>query len=142
MVSPNIEDYLEHIHIFTRKEQRPVKTTELANLLGVKPAAVTGMAKKLSSEGYIIYEPYVGIKLDEKGELIARKILRKHLIIEHFLVDCLGVDLKDACNEACKLEHSMSDDTIERLYVYMKKPATCPHGEKIEKAFPDEKNKE
>ncbi|MBP2144403.1 DtxR family Mn-dependent transcriptional regulator [Methanococcus voltae] len=137
MISPNIEDYLESIHMFTQKEQRPVKTTELANLLGVKPAAVTGMAKKLSSEGYIIYEPYVGIKLDEKGELIARKILRKHRIIEHFLTDCLDLDLEKACKEACKLEHSMSDETIEKLYEFIKKPKTCPHGEEIEKTFPE-----
>ncbi|MCS3901945.1 metal-dependent transcriptional regulator [Methanococcus voltae] len=136
MISPNIEDYLESIHMFTQKEHRPVKTTELANILGVKPAAVTGMAKKLSSEGYIIYEPYVGIKLDEKGELIARNILRKHRILEHFLTDYLDIELEKASEEACKLEHAMSDETIEKLYEFIEKPKKCPHGEKIEESAP------
>ena len=73
MISSNIEDYLERIHLFIQKHKRPVKTTELAKILNVNPSAITSMAKKLHSEGYVIYEPYVGILLSKKGEEVAKK---------------------------------------------------------------------
>ncbi|AEF95717.1 metal-dependent transcriptional regulator [Methanotorris igneus] len=132
MPSANMEDYLEKIYLFTKNKNRPIKTTELAKLLNVKPSAITDMAKKMSKEGYIIYEPYVGISLSEEGEKIAKKTLRKHRIIETFLTNFLGMDLDKAYEEACKIEHVVSDETVERLYSFMNKPKTCPHGENIE----------
>ncbi|MDK2789937.1 MAG: DtxR family transcriptional regulator, Mn-dependent transcriptional regulator [Methanothermococcus sp.] len=131
MVSSNIEDYLEKICIFIKKNGRPVRTTELAKILDVKPAAITSMAKKLSNEGYIIYEPYVGIRLDKKGEEIAKKIIRKHRIIETFLTEYLKFDLDYAQEEACKIEHAVSDEVIERLHEFMGRPKKCPHGKDI-----------
>ena len=121
MVSSNIEDYLENIYLFVQKHKRPIKTTELANMLNVNPSAITSMAKKLHSEGYVIYEPYVGIILSEKGEIIAKKTLRKHDIIEEFLRDYLNIDAKKSSEEACKLEHAISEETVEKLYEFMNK---------------------
>ncbi|WP_048059184.1 metal-dependent transcriptional regulator [Methanococcus vannielii] len=131
MVSQNIEDYLETIFLFIKEKKRPVKTTELARLMNVQPAAVTSMAKKLSHDGLIHYEPYVGIYLDEDGEEIAKNTLRKHRIIEYFLTEFLNLDLDFAKDEACKIEHVVSDKTIEKLYEFIDKPEKCPHGENI-----------
>ncbi|AEH07460.1 metal-dependent transcriptional regulator [Methanothermococcus okinawensis] len=121
MVSSNIEDYLEQIYLFIQKNKRPIKTTELAKILNVNPSAITSMAKKLHSEGYVIYEPYVGILLTKKGEDVAKKTIRKHRIIETFLKDYLGVDKNIASEEACKMEHTVSEDTIDKLYNFMNK---------------------
>ncbi|WP_423793409.1 metal-dependent transcriptional regulator [Methanocaldococcus indicus] len=119
-MSESIEDYLEKIYIFIKKNKRPIKTTELANLLNIKPSAVTNMAKKLQKLGYVNYEPYVGITLTYKGEEKAKKIYDKHRTIKIFLVEILGVDERKASDEACKLEHALSDETLERLKIFIK----------------------
>ncbi|UXM85044.1 metal-dependent transcriptional regulator [Methanococcus aeolicus] len=119
MISSNIEDYLETIYLFIKKNDRPIRTTELAQLLNINPSAITSMAKKLHSKGYILYEPYIGIRLTEKGKEVAKKIIRKHKIIESFLRDYLKLDEKKASEEACKIEHVISDETIAKLYDYM-----------------------
>ncbi|WP_292459725.1 metal-dependent transcriptional regulator [Methanothermococcus sp.] len=121
MLSSNIEDYLERIYIFIQKNKRPVKTTELAKILNVNPSAITSMAKKLHAEGYVVYEPYVGILLSKKGEEVAKKTIRKHRIIESFLKNCLGIDAHKSSEEACKMEHVISEETIEKLYEFMNK---------------------
>ncbi|WP_421077826.1 metal-dependent transcriptional regulator [Methanothermococcus sp. Ax23] len=121
MISSNIEDYLERIYLFIQKHKRPVKTTELAKILNVNPSAITSMAKKLHSEGYVIYEPYVGILLSKKGEEVAKKTIRKHRIIETFLRDCLGMDADKSSEEACRIEHAISEETIEKLYEFINK---------------------
>ncbi|ABR57048.1 iron dependent repressor [Methanococcus aeolicus Nankai-3] len=119
MISSNIEDYLETIYLFIKKNDRPIRTTELAQLLNINPSAITSMAKKLHSKEYILYEPYIGIRLTEKGKEVAKKIIRKHKIIESFLRDYLKLDEKKASEEACKIEHVISDETITKLYNYM-----------------------
>lgn len=72
-MSQSIEDYLERIYLFIKENNRPIKTTELAKLLNIKPSAVTNMAKKLHRLGYVNYEPYIGITLTEKGIEEAKK---------------------------------------------------------------------
>ncbi|MBM7408617.1 metal-dependent transcriptional regulator [Methanococcus maripaludis] len=131
MVSQNIEDYLENIFLFIKENKRPVKTTELAKLMKVQPAAVTSMAKKLHGDGLIDYQPYIGINLKDSGEKIAKETIRKHRIIEYFLTEILGLDLEFAQEEACKIEHAVSDKTIEKLYEFIDRPEKCPHGYKI-----------
>ncbi|XRO75144.1 metal-dependent transcriptional regulator [Methanocaldococcus sp. 28A] len=120
-MSQSIEDYLERIYLFTKENNRPIKTTELAKLLNIKPSAVTNMAKKLHKLGYINYEPYIGLSLTEKGIEKAKKILDKHKTIKIFLVEFLGLDEKTASEEACKLEHAMSDEVLERLKIFIEK---------------------
>ncbi|HIP91520.1 MAG TPA: metal-dependent transcriptional regulator [Methanothermococcus okinawensis] len=114
-MSESIEDFLEKVYIFTRAKNRPVKTTELAKLLNIKPPAITNMAKKLHKLGYVEYEPYIGIRLTEKGIEKAKIIMDKHRTIERFLVECLGLDKEIAYREACKLEHAMSDTVFKRF---------------------------
>ncbi len=114
-----MEDYLEHIYLFTKKNKRPIKTTELANLLNINPSAITNMAKKLHLKGYVKYEPYIGLILTNDGEKIAEKIIRRHKIIQSFLVDYLKLNEEEASEEACKIEHSISDSTILKLEMFM-----------------------
>ena len=114
-MSESIEDFLEKVYIFTRDKNRPVKTTELAKLLNIKPPAITNMAKKLHKLGYVEYEPYIGIRLTEKGIEKAKVVIDKHNTIETFLIECLGLEKNIAYKEACKLEHAMSDKVFKRF---------------------------
>jgi len=92
-----------------------VKTTELATFMGVSPASVTEMTKTLADEGLVVYEKYRGIKLSEKGLVQAKQLRKKHHVVEHLLVNCLGMDHQDAHAEAHKIEHAISDDTSIRI---------------------------
>ncbi|CAB3287226.1 Iron-dependent repressor IdeR/DtxR [Methanocaldococcus lauensis] len=118
-MSQSIEDYLEKIYIFTKENKRPIKTTELAKLLNIKPSAVTSMAQKLSKLGYVEYEPYIGITLTKKGLDLAKKVLDKHQTLQTFLEKYLGIDKEMASKEACKLEHAMSDEVLKKLKIFM-----------------------
>ncbi|HIQ32061.1 MAG TPA: metal-dependent transcriptional regulator [Methanothermococcus okinawensis] len=124
-MSESIEDFLEKVYIFTRDKNRPVKTTELAKLLNIKPPAITNMAKKLHKLGYVEYEPYIGIRLTEKGMEKAKIIMEKHRTIEKFLVECLGLDKEVAYREACKLEHAMSDKVFKRFKKFVEEYVKC-----------------
>jgi len=124
-MSESIEDFLEKVYIFTRDKNRPVKTTELAKLLNIKPPAITNMAKKLHKLGYVEYEPYIGIRLTEKGMEKAKIIMEKHRTIEKFLVECLGLDKEVAYREACKLEHAMSDIVFKRFKEFVENYRKC-----------------
>ncbi len=114
-ISPEIEEYLESV--YRRKEKgKTAKTNEIAKVLGVSAPSVSQMFAKLSRAGFIEYKPYGGAVLTMKGEKIGRSITRKHRLIEKFLV-FIGVK-KKIHNEACILEHAVSDDVeraMERL---------------------------
>ncbi len=130
MTSDNREDYLISILRLSNGDKN-VKTTELANFMGISPASVTEMTKTLAADGLVIYERYKGIKLSEEGIAIARQIRKKHHVVEHLLVDCLGMDHQDAHEEAHKIEHTISDDTSIRICNMMGNPvdddcAYCP----------------
>ena len=119
VMSESIENFLEKIYIFSKDKNRPIKTTELARLLNIKPSAVTNMAKKLHKLDYVNYEPYVGIILTTEGIKRAKTILDKHSTIKVFLIECLGLNNEKANEEACKLEHALSDDTLQRLKLFI-----------------------
>lgn len=121
MTSDNREDYLISI-LRLSDGDRNVKTTELATFMNVSPASVTEMTKTLANEGLVIYERYKGIKLSEKGKAQACQIRKKHHVLEHLLIDCLGVDRQNAHDEAHKMEHSISDDTSIRICNMMGNP--------------------
>jgi len=114
MSSGNREDYLISILRLTEGESS-TKTTELASFMGISPASVTEMLKTLSNEGYVDYEKYKGVKLTEAGLNYARQIRKKHHVMERFLMDILNVDHQAAHEEACKMEHAISEDSMLRL---------------------------
>ena len=121
MTSDNREDYLISI-LRLSDGNRNVKTTELASFMNVSPASVTEMTKILANDGLVIYERYKGIKLSEKGEREARQLRKKHHVIEHLLIDSLGIDANEAHDEAHKMEHAISDRTSIKICNMMGNP--------------------
>lgn len=130
MISENAEDYLACIYDLSR-EGAPVKTTEIASRLRLSPASVTEMTQKLAGEGYLNYEKYRGVSLTSKGRRIAEKIKRRHRLLERFLVDVLGMSRKESHDEAMKLEHNVSDVSVERISKILNNPTVCPDGDPI-----------
>lgn len=130
MVSENAEDYLACIYDLTR-EAGPVKTTAIAARLDLTPASVTEMTQKLASEGYLNYERYKGVTLTPKGRTVAERIKRRHRLLERFLVDIVGMDKEQGHQEAMKLEHNVSDDTVEMFNQMLNYPTCCPDGDPI-----------
>jgi DtxR family Mn-dependent transcriptional regulator len=114
MSTDNREDYLINILRLTDGEGS-VKTTELANFMKVSPASVSEMLKILQSEGMVNYRKYRGVTLTDEGLKKAMDLRRKHHIIERFLTDVLDVDHMQAHEEACVMEHMMSDDSANKM---------------------------
>jgi DtxR family Mn-dependent transcriptional regulator len=124
------EEYIETILYLTR-DGRPAKTKEIAGAMGIKPPSVSEMLMKLKDEGYVDYQPYAGASLTEKGRAEAVQIERKHQLLETFLVDALGVELSKAHEEACEMEHAVSDSTISRICALLGHPRFCPDNHPI-----------
>ena len=114
MSTDNREDYLINILRLT-EGNGVVKTTELANYMKVSPASVTEMLKVLQKEGLVNYERYRGVSLTEEGNIRARDLRRKHHIMERFLTDVLEIDHQNAHDQACAVEHSISDDAANKM---------------------------
>lgn len=129
-LSTSIEDYIKAIYML-ETEGRPATTKRIATLLGVRMASVTGMIKHLAAEGYVRYRPYRGVTLTETGKHVALRILRRHRIIELFLVQTLGLQWDEVHEDAEILEHAVSDRLIERIYEFLGRPRFDPHGAPI-----------
>ena len=114
MSTDNREDYLINILRLT-EGNGVVKTTELANYMNVSPASVTEMLKVLQKEGLVNYERYRGVSLTEEGNNRARDLRRKHHIMERFLTDVLEIDHQDAHEQACAVEHTISEDAANKM---------------------------
>jgi len=113
MTTERIEDYLEVIQLIVDKKGY-ARGKDVAQLLGISPASVTEMFQKLSKNGYINYEKYSGVTLTERGKKIAVKTQRTHDTLERFL-RILGLDEDIAREDACRIEHVLNPETIERL---------------------------
>lgn len=111
--SPEIEEYLEAV--YRKKEKGEKATTKgIAKELGISQPSVTQMFKKLAKSGFLEYESHRGVSLTENGEEIGRRVLRKHRLLESLLM-ILGVGKSKVHNEACKLEHAVSDEVEEKM---------------------------
>jgi DtxR family Mn-dependent transcriptional regulator len=130
MYSKAVEDYLKTIYQI-QYEQGKVATTVLAERLGVAPASVTGMIKKLADMHLVVHEPYQGVMLTEAGQKIALEVLRHHRLIELFLAEALGVPWDQVHEEANKIEHVLSEDLENRMDALLGHPTTDPHGAPI-----------
>jgi DtxR family transcriptional regulator, Mn-dependent transcriptional regulator len=126
------EEYLETILYLTRDGQR-AKTRDIAQAMGIKPPSVSEMLLKLRDEGLIDYAPYEGAVLTEPGRKQALLIERKHQLLETFLVDTLGVEVDAAHDEACEMEHTISENTVEKICAYLGHPRYCPDAHVIPK---------
>ena len=131
MLNERFEEYLETILYITKKNRGLARTSQIAEELNLSAPSVTEMVQKLSESGYIEYTPYHGVALTDKGCTEALKIKRRHQLLETFLVDVLGTDPKFAHEEACKMEHSISESTIDKMCAFMGHPDICPDGNPI-----------
>jgi DtxR family Mn-dependent transcriptional regulator len=121
MLSENVEEYLEAICRLAERGVRPT-TTHIARELRVSPPSVSEMLKRLDGMGFLKYEPYRGARLTPKGKTIGKHMLKKHRLIERFLAG-IGLSGRKIHQEACKLEHSVSDDLEKLIEKEMEKPA-------------------
>jgi DtxR family Mn-dependent transcriptional regulator len=114
MATGNREDYLLRILRLTDGEG-VAKTTDIASLMNVSAASVTEMLRALSDDGMIIYKKYRGVSLTEEGLSQAKRIRDKHQIAERFLMDVLDKDQGAAHEEACRMEHILSDESAKSM---------------------------
>jgi DtxR family Mn-dependent transcriptional regulator len=124
-ISENIEEYLEVLYRNGSNGEQ-VSTTQLSNELGIAPGSVTQMLKKLEKLGYIAYTPYKGATLTDDGMKIAQKITRKHRILEKFLTDVLKIKEENVHEQACEMEHTLSDEAERALCNMLNNPDVCP----------------
>ncbi|UCH58238.1 MAG: metal-dependent transcriptional regulator [Candidatus Bathyarchaeota archaeon] len=123
--SDSVEEYLEAIYAFNEKGEL-AKNTELAKRLKVAPPSVTQMIQRLAEEGLVEYQPYKGATLTGRGMALAQNVVRKHRLLERFLHDTLGMNKEKVHNEACRMEHSVSDEVALALCDALDSPETCP----------------
>lgn len=128
-LSPSAEDYLKHLYLLGREGK--VSTQGLAGVLGVAPASVTGMLRKLAEQGLVSHAPYQGAVLTAEGERVALEILRHHRLIELFLHRALGVPLDEVHDEAEALEHALSERLEAHIAAWLGDPTHDPHGDPI-----------
>ena len=127
--TPRIEEYLESIYKL-QQEQHPVSTSRLADHLKLSPPSVSEMVKKLTNKG-LVKHTEKGVCLSEKGNQIAKKVIRRHRLSERLLTDILGFKWDEVHEEACRLEHAISPAMEERIAESLGNPKTCPHGHPI-----------
>ena len=126
----SVEDYLKAIYQLS-PEGRPASTSEIAHLLALSPPSVTGMVKRLSEYGLLEHVPYRGVQLTDEGRRAALRIIRRHRLIETYLVACLGYSWDTVHTEAERLEHAVSDTLVERMAAALGHPEVDPHGDPI-----------
>ena len=115
------EDYLEAVYELAGGTETPVRSVDLATKLGVSKASVNKAVSVLKSNGFVEQEPYGDVFLTKQGVEYGRSVFRRHLVLFHFLKDVLGVDPEVAEEEACMMEHAVSDDTLSRWTTYLEK---------------------
>lgn len=130
MPSRSIEDYIKIIYRLEEEHQRAT-TQRIADQLGVRMASVTGMVKHLAGEGYVEHQPYRGATLTDKGRATAIELIRRHRLIELFLVETLGLTWDEVDADAEILEHAVSDRLIEKIDAHLGHPRFDPHGSPI-----------
>lgn len=134
MSTKSVQDYIKAVYQIREEQgESPVSTTALAARLGVSGASVTGMLKKLAAESpsLVVYEPYTGVLLSPSGEKAALEVIRRHRLIESFLIKTLGYSWDEVHEEAERLEHVISDRMEERMAAFLGNPDLDPHGEPI-----------
>jgi DtxR family Mn-dependent transcriptional regulator len=125
-----VEDYLKAIR-HLQQEKTPVSTSALAQHLDRSPASVTNMIKNLAERRLVEHEPYHGVRLSDSGEREALRIIRRHRVIEAYLIENLGYSWDRVHAEAERLEHAASDELVERMAVVLGDPELDPHGSPI-----------
>jgi DtxR family Mn-dependent transcriptional regulator len=126
----SVEDYLKAIYRLS-PEGRPASTSDIAHLLDLSAPSVSGMVKRLSELGLLEHIPYKGVQLTDAGRRAALRMIRRHRLIEAYLVEFLGYGWDTVHAEAERLEHAVSDTLVERMAAALGHPAVDPHGDPI-----------
>src|SRR6188472_667459 len=132
--SSTVENYLKAIfqaQSATSSAEELVPMGQIASALGVAPGTATTMVKTLAESGLVKYEPYAGARLTASGERLAALVVRRHRLIELFLVKVMGMSWTEVHEEAEHLEHAVSDRLIDRIDEMLGRPAVDPHGDPI-----------
>jgi DtxR family transcriptional regulator, Mn-dependent transcriptional regulator len=135
-VSPAMQEYLAEIYriAYYQPGDGYVSTSALAGAMGVTAAAVTRMVKRLHTAGYLEHEPYQGIRLTANGDQEALRSIRRHRLVERFLVDVMVFGWHEVHDEADDLGSAISDTLVDRMDEMAGFPRRCPHGEPIPSA--------
>ena len=131
--SSTVENYLKTLHQAEASmgDGTLVPMGQLASAVGVAPGTATTMVKALAESGLVEYEPYVGVRLSSAGSKLATLVLRRHRLIEQFLVEVMGMSWADVHEDAEQLEHVVSDRLVDRMDAMLGHPAVDPHGDPI-----------
>jgi DtxR family Mn-dependent transcriptional regulator len=126
----SVEDYLKAIYRLSDGGQT-ASTSQIADLLELSPASVSGMMRRLAEQGLVEHAPYKGVQLTADGRRVALRMVRRHRLIEAYLVAFLGYRWDSVHDEAERLEHAVSDALIERMALALGNPSFDPHGDPI-----------
>lgn len=129
--TPAAEDYLKTIYGHTEWQPEPITPSVLAARLGIAPSSVTEMVKKLAAAGLLRHVPYGPLNLTPAGILAATAVVRRHRLIETWLVRDMGFHWDEVHEEAEILEHSISDRLLDAMDVRLGRPTQDPHGDPI-----------
>ena len=132
--SSTVENYLKAIYVgetHLTSDQKLVPMGQLAAALGIAPGTATTMVKALAESDLVFYEPYNGVRLTAAGQKLAARVLRRHRLIELFLVQVVGMKWDEVHDDAEQMEHVVSDALIERIDEMLGRPEVDPHGDPI-----------
>lgn len=132
MPSATVENYLKQIYLLSQEEAGGrVGMGQLSRRMEVVPGTATSMVKAMHRESLVEYAPRAGVELTASGEEEALRVLRKHRIVEMFLVEVLGLDWAEVHAEAELLEHALTQKLVDRMDAYLGYPEEDPHGDPI-----------
>ena len=130
MFTAHKEDYLRGLYIL-EEEKGQIKSIDLAHCLDVSKPSVSERVQELKKEGMVSYKKYSKLKFTSKGRKIAKKLTSKHRLIELFLKNVLKINSKNLHQEAHRLEHAFSDESMEKIRKLLGNPKKDPHGKPI-----------
>lgn len=134
MITPTVENYLKALFLLDPDGNKRVTTGELAKSMLVTPGSATSMIKTLADSGFVVHQLHYGVQLTPLGRSLAIHVVRRHRIVELFLVQTLGMDWSEVHEEAEKLEHVVSDEVVQRIDALLGHPTVDPHGDPIPSA--------
>lgn len=126
-----VEDYVKVIHSHTEWQPEPITPSVLATRLGLAASSVTEMVKKLAASGLVTHVPYGAVTLTAEGRTLALRMVRRHRLIETWLVESFGYGWDEVHDEAEVLEHAVSDRLLEAIAAKLGHPLRDPHGDPI-----------
>ena len=126
-----VEDYVKAVYAHTEWQPTPITTSALAARLGLAASSVTEMVKKLTAQGLVDHRPYGAVTLTTDGTALALRMLRRHRLIETWLVEHFGYTWDEVHDEAEVLEHALSDRMLDRIDDDLGRPSRDPHGDPI-----------